>query len=185
MKTSPKIILLLAGGLLIASVCVFVIPPLIPDFGANATPTPTPPATKPPTPTLRPKVTPMPSLIVPTDTPTPLPPVPSPFDIALLFTNGSCGAGTPTWYYTFTIEGTSLTQVQTDGIGGAVVVSLTGVYDPVSGAFSTSADVGTGVEEHSGAIRFDGTTITVTGSYGYTPTGGVTCTFTFEGTTTP
>ncbi len=112
-------------------------------------------------------------------------PVPSPFEIAMLFTNGSCGTGTPTWYYTFTIDGTSITQVQTDGFGGAEVVSLSGTYDPASGAFSTSADVGTGIEDHAGTISFDGTTITVTESYAYTPTGGTPCTFAGEGTTTP
>ncbi|MCC6300797.1 MAG: hypothetical protein IT314_16045 [Anaerolineales bacterium] len=152
---------------------------------ADSAPTVTATPTEKPKPTVTPTRTPQ--ALAANATPTaaaPLP-VPSPFDIALLFTNGSCGTGTPTWYYTFTIDGTSLTQVQTDGIGGPVVVSLAGTYDPVSGAFSTSADVGTGVENHEGTIAFDGTTITVTGVYGYTPTGGATCTFDFEGTATP
>ncbi|GEM_PF-6945292 len=119
-----------------------------------------------------------------TDTPAALP-VPSPFSISMLFTNGSCGTGTPTWDYTFTIDGTSITQDQTDGIGGPVVISLAGAYDPASGAFGTTADVGTGIETYDGTIGFDGTAITVTGSYAYTPTSGTACTFDFEGTTTP
>jgi len=110
-------------------------------------------------------------------------PVPSPFDISMLFTNGSCGTGTPTWDYTFTIDGTTITQVQTDA--GVALITLTGTYDPVTGTFSTSADVGTGIENFDGTISFDGTAITVTGVYGYTPTGGTACTFDFEGTTTP
>jgi hypothetical protein len=149
---------------------------------ADAAPTATP--TK-PKPTVTPTRTPQALAANATATTAAPVPVPSPFDIAMLFTNGSCGTGTPTWYYTFTIDGTSLTQVQTDGIGGPIVVSLAGTYDPATGAFSTSADVGTGIENHDGTISFDGTTITVTESYAYTPTGGTPCTFDGEGTTTP
>ena len=152
----------------------------IADLAPTPTPTITPASERKPTPTATPTKEPE----FTATSPAPLI-VPSPFDISMLFTNGSCGTGTPTWDYTFTIDGTSLTQVQTDGIGGPVVVSLTGTYDPASGAFSTSADVGTGVENYDGTISFDGTTITVTGSYGYTPTGGTACTFDFEGTATP
>jgi hypothetical protein len=111
--------------------------------------------------------------------------VPSPFDISMQFGNGSCGDGTPVWFYTFTIDGTSITQSQTDGLGGAIVITLTGSYDPVTGAFSTSADVGTGIENYDGTILFDGTVVTVSGVYGYTPDGGTTCTLDFEGTATP
>ena len=149
------------------------------DFVPTLTPTDKPKPTVPPT------RTPQALAANATATTAALLPIPSPFDISMLFTNGSCGTGTPTWTYTFTIDGASLTQVQTDGIGGPVVVSLAGTYDPVSGAFSTTADVGTGTENYDGTISFDGTTITVTGVYGYTPTGGTACTFDFEGTTIP
>lgn len=147
-------------------------------------PTVTSTPTEKPKPTLTPTRTPQ--AIVESATEISAPPtVPSPFEIAMLFTNGSCGTGTPTWTYTFTIDGTSLTQVQTDGIGGPDLITLTGSYDPASGAFSASADVGTGIETYAGVIGFDGTTITVTGVYGYTPTGGTACTFDFDGTATP
>jgi hypothetical protein len=174
MKSNRSIVILLA---LVASLLAGCAGSL-----ADAAPTVTP--TK-PKPTVTPTRTPQALAANATPTTAALLPVPSPFDISMLFTNGSCGTGTPTWDYTFTIDGTSLTQVQTNGIGGPPVVTLTGAYDPATGAFSTSADVGTGIENHDGTISFDGTTITVTGVYGYTPTGGTTCTFDFEGTTTP
>jgi hypothetical protein len=165
-------------------VLIFALPLLAGCAGELAAAAPTATPTEKPKPTITPTRTPQVLAASATDTPA-APPVPSPFDISMLFTNGSCGTGTPTWDYTFTIDGTSLTQVQTDGIGGSVVVTLTGTYDPVSGAFSTTADVGTGIETYAGTISFDGTTITVTGSYSYTPTGGTACTFDFEGTATP
>ena len=152
---------------------------------ASAVPPTSPPTftpTEKPKPTVTPTRTPQSLVVNATDTPSALP-VPSPFDIAMLFTNGSCGAGTPTWTYTFTIDGATITQVQTNE--GTALITLTGTYDPATGAFSTSADVGTGMENFDGTISFDGTVITVTGVYGYTPTGGTACTFDFEGTATP
>ena len=106
--------------------------------------------------------------------------VPSPFNMTLLFTNGSCETGTPSYTYTFSIEGTMLTLVQTDA-----GITSTGTFDPLNGMFSTSVDVGAGVETYDGTIDFDGTLISVSGSYGWTPTGGTTCTFDISGTATP
>lgn len=186
MKLNPRTILLLAGGLLIVSVCVFVMPPLIPNFGANATPTftRTPPPTLPqlkPTRTPIPKKSPTPALLAAAKTPTPTPlPIPSPFDIILNFTDGSCGTGTPSYTYTFIIDGTSLTINQTDA-----GITSTGSYDPATGAFSTAADVGPGDETYDGTIGYDGSTISVSGGYSWTPDGGATCTFSIAGTSTP
>ena len=185
MKLNPRTILLLAGGILIVSVCVFSVPPLIPNFGLNATPTltrtpvPTLPNPK-PTLTPAPRKSPTPTLFVATDTPTPLPAVPSPFDIILNFTDGSCGTGTPSYTYTFIIDGTSLTINQTDA-----GITSTGSYDPATGAFSTAADVGPGDETYDGTIGYDGATISVSGGYSWTPDGGATCTFSIAGTSTP
>ncbi len=106
--------------------------------------------------------------------------MPSPFDIILYFTSGPCGTGTPSYSYTFTIDGTALTLLQTDA-----GITTTGSFDPSTGAFSTFGDVGAGIETYDGTITFDGTTIAVAGSYSWTPDGGVTCTFDVAGTTTP
>lgn len=171
-----------AAIVIVGGFCFFSgIPPFGPP-GLAATPTATLP--KPSlTPTkLSSRQTPTPTLTPQSISPNataPLP-IPSPFDMTMQFTNGSCGTGTPSYTYTFTIDGTSLTLEQTDA-----GITSTGTFDQATGAFSTSADVGTGDESYAGTISFDGTTISVTGSYGYTPNGGATCTFSIAGTTTP
>ena len=181
MNPRTRLFLILGAAALAVAVCVFVLPPILPPIyeGANASPTFTP--VKPTT-----TFTPPASRPTATSTLTPLalaaaPAVPSPFDIILNFTNGTCGGGgTPSYSYTFTIDGTSLTVLQTDA-----GITSSGSFDPVTGAFSTSADVGPGDETYDGYISFDSTTISVKGSYTWTPDGGQTCGADVAGTTTP
>ncbi|MEW5939827.1 MAG: hypothetical protein AB1750_09220 [Chloroflexota bacterium] len=184
--------LILAGGAIIVGLmCVLIAPPLLPPgFGGGGVP-PTPTRTRTP---IKPKPTNTPAPVVrrsptptlpsptptPTVTPTPPLPIPSPFDIILNFSNGSCDTGTPSYSYTFIIDGTSLTLNQTDA-----GITTTGSFDPATGAFSTSGDVGPGVETYDGTISYDGATITVEGGYSWTPDGGQTCTFAIAGTATP
>ena len=178
MKTNRVVLLALILFSSLLTGCSSTLASAVPPTAAAPTLTPT----EKPKPTPTPTRTPQAITVNATETGAPLP-VPSPFDISMLFTNGSCGTGTPTWTYTFTIDGTAITQVQTND--GVALITLTGIYDPVTGAFSTSADVGTGIENYDGVIAYDGAAITVTGTYGYTPTGGTACTFSFEGTATP
>ncbi|MCK6584950.1 MAG: hypothetical protein HUU11_16975 [Anaerolineales bacterium] len=144
---------------------------------AASAPTPTPTPTKQIKPTFTPTAT-KPPEVPPTETPTP-PPLPSTFDMMMSLVNGTCGGGA-TYSYTFNIEGTTLDLVQTDA-----GITTSGTYDPLTGAFSTSADVGPGSETYDGVISYDGTTITVTGSYAWVPDSGVGCTAEITGTTTP
>ncbi|MEK6751128.1 MAG: hypothetical protein AABZ00_02585 [Chloroflexota bacterium] len=185
MNPRTRLIVIVGAVLLAGTVCVFVIPPLLGGPPILAGPTRTPTLPKPSlTPTLpKPTITPTFNSnrqVTPTPTFTSSPAVPSPFDIILDFTGGTCGTGTPSYSYTFTIDGTALTVLQTDA-----GITTTGSYDPSTGAFSTSGDVGPGVETYDGMISFDGTTITVSGSYSWTPDGGVTCGAEVSGTTTP
>ena len=133
------------------------------EFGlasSVSTPTLTPtPEKKRPTPTITPTNT-------PEVEPTSLPELPSPFDMDLAFTNNSCGYDDAVYSYTFTIDGASLSLLQT-GAG----ITTTGSYDASSGAFSTTGAVGPGVESYEGMIAFDGTTITVTGTATYEQSG--------------
>ena len=187
MNPRTRTILIVGGAALLIATCIFVVPPLLPPIFQgtnNATPTFTPEKpTRTPTPIV-PTKTPGVQL---TDTPTPTSPafiappsLPSPFDIILYFTNGTCGGGNASYSYRFTIDGTSLTVLQTDA-----GITTTGTYDPATGAFSTSGDVGPGTETYDGAIGFDGTTITIKGSYTWTPDGGATCGAVVAGTATP
>ena len=112
-----------------------------------------------------------------TEPPAPLP-VPSPFDMSMDFTGGTCGPATYT--YTFNIGGTVLDLVQTDA-----GITSTGTYDPITGTFSTSVDVGPGSETYDGTIAYDGTTISLSGSYAWIPDSGEGCTADISGTTTP
>jgi hypothetical protein len=123
-----------------------------------------------------------PAQTLPTDTPASAPvlSLPSTFDITLAITNLTCGAGATVEHpYTFTIDGTSLALLQVDAD-----ITTTGTYDPVAGAFATSAVVGPGTEAYTGVITFDGTTITVTGGNSYTQEGQCTYTGSIAGTTT-
>lgn len=145
--------------------------------GSAPTATPTVEKRKPTeTPTLAPATEAPPNL--PTSTSAPA--LPSTFDITLAITNLTCGSGgTQEHPYTFTFDGTSLSLLQADG-----PFTTTGTYDPITGAFATSAVVGPGTEAYTGVITFDGTTITVTGGNSYTQEGQCTYTGTVTGTTT-
>jgi hypothetical protein len=98
----------------------------------------------------------------------------------LNFTNGTCGGGDATYAYTVTINGIVMTIVQTDAN-----ITTTGNYDPASGEFNTSADVGPGVEVYTGVIVYDGQTILMGGLYGWNPDSGSPCGADIEGSTTP
>ena len=156
-------------------------------FVAGCSPLVTPPASTPtPTtekgkPTATPTSTPETRSPTATITSTPAPPaLPSPFDITLAITNLTCGSGSTVEHpYTFTIDGTSLSLLQVDAD-----ITTTGTYDPVTGAFATSAVIGPGTESYSGTIAFDGTTITVSGGNSYEQSGQCTYTGSIAGTTT-
>jgi len=123
------------------------------EFAASAsTPTPTP------RPTSTPEIT-----------ATSPPELPSPFDIELAFTNNSCGYDDAIFSYTFTIDGESLTILQTGGAD----ITTTGSID-ASGSFSTTGPVGPGVETYTGFATSDGATITVTGTATYEQSGSCT-----------
>jgi hypothetical protein len=141
-----------------------------------STPTPTPEKPK-----VTPTFTPESRIPTATITVTPAPPaLPSPFDITLALTNLTCGNGSTVDHpYTFTIDGTSLSLLQVDA-----GITTTGTYDPVTGAFATSAVVGPGTESYTGTIAFDGTTITVSGENSYEQSGQCTYTGSMAGTTT-
>lgn len=156
MNSRIRIILLLAGAGLLVGFCIFGTPFILPSIGAEPTDIP-------------------PALAVP-----PALGVPSPFDILLDFTNGTCGGGDATYTYTVTIDGIVMTMIQTD----ANITTL-GTYDPDSGAFSTSADVGPGTETYTGVIMYDGQTIMIGGTYTWTPDGGSSCGADISGETTP
>ncbi len=131
---------------------------------AKPTATPTPETRRTPTPT-RPRATPTPT-VTPTATPTATPALPSTFSMALVFSNGTCGDGTFQHPYTFTIDNSTLSLLQVDAN-----ITTTGPYDPTTGVFSTSAQVGPGVEAYAGTIALEGNVITVTGQYSYTQEG--------------
>ena len=176
MNTRTRIFLL-AGSALLIGLCIFGAPLIMPSFIGETEPTPTP-------------VGPSSSLV--DITPTELviamtepqviaaPPLPSPFDIMLNFTNGTCGGGDATYAYTVTINGIVMTIVQTDAN-----ITTTGNYDPASGEFNTSADVGPGVEVYTGVIVYDGQTILMGGVYGWNPDSGSPCGADIEGSATP
>ena len=182
MHSRTRNILLLAGTGLLIGLCVFGAPLILPSIAIEPTDTPMPPDI----PTLShpgqglADMTPTPLLVI--ETALVMPPalaVPSPFDIMLDFTNGTCGGGDATYTYTVTIDGTVMTMIQTD----AAITTL-GTYDPESGAFSTSADVGPGTETYTGVIAYDGQTILIGGTYGWAPDGGSPCGADISGKTT-
>ncbi len=182
MNLRTRTILVIGAAALVIVVCVVVIPPLLsPGLqGVNATPTFTPVR---PTRTYTPIVSTRTPGAKPTSTFTPTLTAAialSPFDIILYFTNGTCGGGDASYSYRFTMDGTALTILQTDA-----GITTTGTYDPATGAFSTSGDVGPGMETYDGAIGFDGTVITVKGGYTWTPDGGATCGANIAGSTAP
>ncbi|MFZ5903161.1 MAG: hypothetical protein ACOYZ8_06400 [Chloroflexota bacterium] len=189
MHPRTRNILLLAGTGLLIGLCIFGAPFILPSIAVEAKDTPTPTASIPTdTPTLP---APGQGLVDATSTapitintavvmPTALA-VPSPFDITLYFTNSTCGGPAGENYsYTVSIELVALTLQQIDAN-----ITTAGDYDPASGAFNTSADVGPGVETYTGVIAYDGQTILMSGVYGWNPDSGSPCGADFSGETTP
>lgn len=188
MNPRTRNILLLVGTGLLIGICAIGTPFILPSIAIEPTDTPTP-TTSIPTdiPTLSnpgqglADMTPTPPSVI--ETALVVPPalaVPSPFDIMLDFTNGTCGGGDVTYTYTITINGLVMTMIQTDAN-----ITTQGTYDPESGAFSTSADVGPGTETYTGVIAYDGQTILIGGTYGWAPDGGSPCGADISGETTP
>lgn len=188
MNSRTRMILSLAGAGLLIGFCVFGTPFILPSIAVEPTDTPTlTTSIQVDIPTL-----PSPGLELADMTPTEeivietalvMPPalaVPSPFNIMLDFKNGTCGGGDATYTYTVTINGLVMTMIQTD----ANITTL-GAYDPDSGAFSTSADVGPGTETYTGVIAYDGQTILIGGTYGWAPDGGSSCGADISGETKP
>lgn len=185
MSSRMKIILL-AGTALLIGICIFSVPLILPSV------------------TVEPKDTPTPTMPIPKDLPTlpepgqgladatPTQPiiietavvtdsslaVPSPFDIDLYFTNVTCGGGDAMYSYAVSIALSLITLNQMDAD-----IITTGEFN--GSLFSTSADVGPGIENYTGTITYDGETITMSGLYGWTPDSGSSCGADFSGTTTP
>lgn len=182
MHSRTRNILLLVGTGLLIGLCVFGAPFVLPPVAIEPTDTPMPTDI----PTLSnpgqgvADMTPTPPLVI--ETALVIPPalaVPSPFDIMLDFTNGTCGGGDTTYTYTVTIDGLVMTMIQTDAN-----ITTQGTYDPDSGTFSTSADIGLGTETYTGVIAYDGQTILIGGTYDWAPDGGAPCGADISGKTT-
>lgn len=187
MHPRTRNILLLAGAGLLIGLCIFGTPFILPSIAVEPKDTPTP-TTSIPTdiPTLPnpgqglADVTPTEAIVI--ETAVVMPPelaVPSPFDITLYFINSTCGGPAGENYdYTVSIELVALTlrQIEAD-------IVTTGEIS--TGVFTTSGDVGPGTETYTGTINYDGQTITMNGSYTWTPDSGSPCGADFEGSTTP
>ncbi len=99
---------------------------------------------------------------VPPATPTLIPP-PSNANLILFHTNESnCSYPDGQHPYLVLIDGTLITLIQVDA-----GITSSGTYDPVTGAFSTTATGLPGTEIYTGTITFNGTTVTITGTYTY------------------
>lgn len=189
MHTRTRNILLLAGVGLMIGLCIFGAPFILPPIAIEPTDTPTPTTSIPTAiPTLPNPgqglagMTPTPPLII--ETAVVMPPelaIPSPFDIVLYFTNSNCG-GPAGENYTYTvlidINEVALRQLDAD-------IITRGELAPTGGAFTTTGDVGPGIETYTGTIAYDGQTITMNGSYTWVPDGGSPCGADFSGETTP
>lgn len=186
MDNKMKVLLLAGGTVLLIGMCVITTPLILPglqDMQPTPTFTPGPTATwTPSAPDASQADATSTALAITTLTAQAVIPlqVPSPFDIMLDFTNGTCGGGDATYAYTITIDGLVMTMIQTD----ANITTL-GTYDPDTGAFSTSADVGPGVETYTGVIVYDGQTVLISGLYGWSPDSGNPCGADIMGETIP
>ena len=98
----------------------------------------------------------------PSATPT-VPALPSNVNLILFHTNESnCSYPDGQFPYLVLIDGTLITLIQVDA-----GITSSGAYDPVTGAFSTTATGLPGTEIYTGTITFDGTTVTIAGTYTY------------------
>ncbi|TAK11786.1 MAG: hypothetical protein EPO32_10990 [Anaerolineae bacterium] len=174
---------LLVGGLLLGG-CVLL------GGGNNAglasTPTPTKPI---PTMTAAP-ARPSPTVLArgtETETPTPTPKAlawPETFSLLLVFSDESaCGnSGGFEYDYSVTLAADSMTLVQL-----ANGITLTGPFDPATGAFDVEAGGLPGTETFTGSLVWDGPTLVMAGSYSYIDGSAATCdaVWEFNGEYTP
>ncbi len=109
---------------------------------------------------------------IPTDTPKPaatitatatIAPMPDSFSLTLFASSETtCGYPDFDFVYDVTLAGETMTLVQV--VNG---LTLTGPYDPATGEFTVSISGLPGTEIYAGVIAFDGTTITLAGTYTY------------------